>query len=625
MRRSGFRGDSELPSYLAGTLLLRGRIRFLFSAVLISGYLLVGPRVLDTLGYTTNVVIGPVVLLLAWMWGSRVGVAAALVGVSLNSYWAIEAGAVGFASGPRLVEATVISLTALVIGQIGQILERALGARYAADRAYSALEEAARDRMLSITDQVPVGLYRSTPEGRISGGNDALMRILGFEDRKAMLKTNARDHYVRPEDRDRQLGSDTGDDEAWREFELRKADGSVIWVRDWARAVRDESGNLLYFDGVLEDITEQRVVAERFRAAFEDSPIGMTISGVDGRMIKGNAAVADLLGRPLEELEGIHFSEYSFDDEMETTRAALAALAAGEVVRYEKRLLRPDGSVVWALISLAPIEDGSDEPDFISHVVDVTDRRRAQEALENLVRSKDELIASVSHELRTPLTVVQGLAQELDSSWLTFTVPEQKEFIGLIAQQSGEVAHIVEDLLVAARADIGKLPIYGKSIDLLDEVNNSLATVPDLNVTVSRVGKATPTAFADGTRVRQILRNLLSNAQRYGGENVSVRCGVTAGMAWAEVADDGAGIPNAEVTKVFEPYQRAHNADGQPLSVGLGLTVSLRLAELMGGALSYRYEAGQAIFRLALPEAGTVHAKPAAGVSKAAAALAADT
>ena len=85
------------------------------------------------------------------------------------------------------------------------------------------------------------------------------MRMLGFEDRQAMLQTNVWDHYVRSEDRRLQLEAAGKAASAWREYQLRRADGEVIWVRDWAVAVPDGSGGVLHFDGVLEDITERRI------------------------------------------------------------------------------------------------------------------------------------------------------------------------------------------------------------------------------------------------------------------------------------------------------------------------------------------------------------------------------
>jgi PAS domain S-box-containing protein len=584
------------------------------SIVLVALYLAATPWLITSIGYS-NAVVAPVALILAWMWGRAAGAALAMAASVANFYWAEFLGSSGGSTPVVVVDVLAITAVAALVGHIGMVLEHALGARARSDQAYTALEVAARERMLTITDQVPVGLYRTTPDGKIMGGNDALIRILGYADRKALLDANVWDHYVRAKDRRQQMETpDTGEG-SWREFELRKADGTRIWVRDWARGVLASDGEAGHFDGVLEDITEKRTANERFRAAFEEAPIGMTISGVDGRMVKGNLAAAELLGRTLEELEGLQASEYSHEDDSEKTTAALEKLAEGQTVRYEKRLRRPDGSVIWALVTHAPIYEGEGSlKHFISHVIDITERHQAGEALENLVRSKDELIASVSHELRTPLTVVHGLAQELEEGWLAFSVPEQKEFIGLIAQQSAEVAHIVEDLLVAARADIGMLPIHVESVDLLDQVEKTLSAVPELEVEITRAGDMTPAAFADGPRVRQIVRNLLSNAQRYGGPVVTVRCGASGSVAWIEVADDGDGVPEEDKARIFEPYRRAHNAEGQPSSVGLGLTVSMKLAELMGGSLGYRHEPGATIFRLELPGAGSVHVATAAAI-----------
>ncbi len=582
---------------------MRGRTRLQWTATLLIGQVVVGLAVQQALGHHSNAVIAPFAFVVAWMWGSVPGAAHGLVSASLN---VLATGWMGLERNvwwSITLDATAIAVTAYLIGHIAKSLERALGARA---RAVDELEAQANERMLTITDQVPIGLYRTTPAGEIIGGNDALMRILGFHDKESMLATNVWDHYVDSADRSTRLRNYTAGEEAWNEFSLRRADGASRWVRDWAIAVLDDDGDPIHFDGVLEDITEKHLADERFRAAFEDSPYGMTISRADGYLVRGNAALADLLGLPLEDLTHIHFSKFTYDEEMGITPAALEKAAAGEVVRYEKRLKRADGTYLWAMITLAPIHDDREPRLFISHVMDVTERRKVREALENLVRSKDELIASVSHELRTPLTVVHGLAQELDSNWMSFTVPEQKEFIGMIAQQSAEVAHIVEDLLVAARADIGKLPIHPTQLDLRDEVSAALASVPDLDADLIPANGSVPRAFADPNRVRQILRNLLANASRYGGPQVQVRYG-EAERAWLEVADNGTGIPPSEVAKIFEPYERAHNAAGQPMSVGLGLTVSRTLAELMGGSLDYRFSDGWSVFRLELPVPGAVH------------------
>ncbi len=227
------------------------------------------------------------------------------------------------------------------------------------------------------------------------------------------------------------------------------------------------------------------------------------------------------------------------------------------------------------------------------------ERQAAYEKLEQLVRSKDEFIASVSHELRTPLTVVVGLANEMKEGFGQFTDDELREFIGLVAGQGNEVANIVEDLLVIARADIDRITVLPESVDLVAHVRAVFAGLEqeeELNI----IGQTPPT-WCDPGRLRQIIRNLLTNAVRYGGERVRVELGVMGDHARLEVCDDGPGIGEQDQDRVFEAYHRAHDRRGQPASVGLGLTVSKRLAELMGGNLAYYRRDGWSVFALSLP------------------------
>lgn len=227
------------------------------------------------------------------------------------------------------------------------------------------------------------------------------------------------------------------------------------------------------------------------------------------------------------------------------------------------------------------------------------ERQAAYEKLEELIRSKDEFIASVSHELRTPLTVVVGLANEMKEGFGKFTSDELSEFIGLIAGQGNEVANIVEDLLVIARADIDRISVLPESVDLAAHVKAVFAGLEQQDDLVI-VGQ-TPSAWCDPGRLRQIIRNLLTNAVRYGGERVRVELGVLGDHARLEVCDNGPGIELQEAGRVFEAYHRAHHRLGQPASVGLGLTVSKRLAELMDGDLTYYRRDGWSVFSLSLP------------------------
>lgn len=229
------------------------------------------------------------------------------------------------------------------------------------------------------------------------------------------------------------------------------------------------------------------------------------------------------------------------------------------------------------------------------------ERRDAKGKLEELLAAKDEFIASVSHEVRTPLTAVLGFAHELDEQNAKFSDEERADLIGLIASQSQEVANIVDDLLTAARAEAGTIVIAPELLSARGIVGEVLASHSgrvdfsmdeDLDI------------WADGGRVRQILRNLLTNAERYGGNVVKIHLRKAGDRAQIEVRDNGEGVPRHLQDHVFEPYARAKNSATQPASVGLGLSVARQLAQLMDGDLKLGQVDGWTVFTLTLPAGG---------------------
>jgi signal transduction histidine kinase len=267
----------------------------------------------------------------------------------------------------------------------------------------------------------------------------------------------------------------------------------------------------------------------------------------------------------------------------------------------EKRYVKADGTVIWARVGLSMVSDHHGKPSYlIAQVEDVTERREQRERLEDLVRSKDEFVASVSHELRTPLTAVVGSTQLLREND-GLSDEDKAELVDLLASQSMEVANIVEDLLVAARSDIGTVAVSPRLFSLTEAVNSVVAALPAPDRLRVRVDEIPETAWADPARVRQILRNLLSNAVRYGGSHITVRSATGDSCVRLEVCDDGPQIPPDYQARIFEPYERAHEAGSQPSSVGLGLTISRQLARLMDGDLGYRWTYGQSVFVLDLP------------------------
>jgi signal transduction histidine kinase len=173
----------------------------------------------------------------------------------------------------------------------------------------------------------------------------------------------------------------------------------------------------------------------------------------------------------------------------------------------------------------------------------------------------------------------------------------------LIVEQSTEAAAIIDDLLVAARADIDTIRIHAEPVDIRAEFECVLRTLPAEVAGRVELPATTALAVGDRLRVRQILRNLVGNAYKYGGPHVGVEITQSESVVDVLVTDDGPGVIPEEQVRLFDPFFRGSTSANQTQSIGLGLTVSRRLARLMGGDLAYQPGNGGSAFRLTLPRA----------------------
>lgn len=227
------------------------------------------------------------------------------------------------------------------------------------------------------------------------------------------------------------------------------------------------------------------------------------------------------------------------------------------------------------------------------------EREAAREGLQELAEAKDRFIATVSHELRTPLAAVVGFSGELATGLDSYSHEEIVEMVALISSQSIEVAQLVDDLLTAERAASGNLTLRLEAIDLLEETR-SVAESLRAGFTLDAESPSVE-VWADNLRTRQIVRNLLTNALRYGGPTVRIEVTARDELAVLSVADDGAGVRGIDAERIFDPYYRSSSGEAKPDSVGLGLAVARQLARLMGGDVVYKRRKGWTVFELVLP------------------------
>ncbi|HSJ85368.1 MAG TPA: HAMP domain-containing sensor histidine kinase [Acidimicrobiia bacterium] len=321
------------------------------------------------------------------------------------------------------------------------------------------------------------------------------------------------------------------------------------------------------------------------------------------RIVAANPAAVAVVGLPLDELIGpidpmivnvgaekgwLTQLEAVWNGEPEAHAAYTASTFDGQTYDAES-------------ILAAPVIDG--EPDFsraVLTLIDVTSHRNEERRMSDLVRAKNQFLASVSHEIRTPLTAILGFSRILEDD-PTLEEDDRRLMVASIVQHSQEVADLVEDLLVAARADMGQIEVANTTFDVVTQIATTLRAGGSFTTDVTvESGPAPIRALGDPTRLRQIVRNLLTNAERYGGSVVTIHISKVDNRVLVAVADDGPGLPRHEWDKVFEPYHRGHQTPGRPGSVGIGLAISRQLAELMGGTLTYTRGQRRSVFLLTL-------------------------
>lgn len=236
----------------------------------------------------------------------------------------------------------------------------------------------------------------------------------------------------------------------------------------------------------------------------------------------------------------------------------------------------------------------------------VMKRRRERERLlgeleqqRAVIASKDEFVTNLSHELRTPLTGVYGFALALDEGALD-DAATAKELTGLIVSEATDLSRMVDDLITAGQIETGNVALMVEELGLDPEIETVIDPFLRTGATI-RFTETEATGIVDRQRFRQILRNLVSNAVKHGGPNIEIFGEQGVGVVSVFVMDDGDGIDDSRLTRLFDRYQ---HEGAEPLlqgSVGLGLAIARSLALGMGGDLTYTRTSGLTYFVLRVP------------------------
>ncbi|CCQ74339.1 PAS domain S-box protein [Magnetospira sp. QH-2] len=352
---------------------------------------------------------------------------------------------------------------------------------------------------------------------------------------------------------------------------------------------------------------------QRLRMIFEAAADAIVTIDEKGTILAANSASASMFGYELKDLVGQNVSLLMPEPDRSRHDEYLAAYqrtGKASVIgrRREVTGCHADGTEFPVELSVSEIET-PDGHIFTGIVSDITERQQAarslmeaKEAADKANAAKTDFLSSMSHELRTPMNAVLGFARLLESSKREPLSDKQKSHVSHIVKSGQHLLELINEVLDLARIEAGKLALSVEAFDPKELIEDTLALVADMavrhKVTLEDQTCVSPLPVieADYTRLKQVLLNLLSNAVKYNVEEGRVIFSVSVlDEEWVriQVSDTGRGIPEERQQSLFLPFERLGAENSHVEGSGVGLSITKRLVEHMGGAIGFKSVEGE--------------------------------
>lgn len=467
-------------------------------------------------------------------------------------------------------------------------------------------------RFTELFETLQEGVYFSTPEGKLLDANAALVRVLGYEDKEELLRLDPT-----------ALNADSGqspvlgrsaDDQGGvrtREITLRRKDGSAAAFVDTSRAVWDQSGKIVRYQGTLVDVTEQRRMERALRQQqefqrrlLESFPDLILVIDLNETYSFVSSRIRDLLGYTQEELLGKKVEEQIQSAEL---LALVRALMVGKINfdSCDCQARHRDGRWRRVRASASPLlNDKGQVTGVIVSVRDITLEKKLEEQIIQSERlaAMGQMIGGFAHELNNPLTSILGMSELL----LDSPLPEApRKQLDILQQQARRAVEIVQNLTYFSRP-----PSPGRSaIDVGELVQRTLDlhaySLRKNNITVDFLrDSAMPSVTADAHQLMQVFLNLILNSEqaiRQVRDRGTLRIRLEKGTNSVAVIfqDDGPGIPPEILPNIFDPFYTTKRP-GRGTGLGLSICKAI-LREHNGNVEAASGPGGGAVFTVTLP------------------------
>lgn len=443
-------------------------------------------------------------------------------------------------------------------------------------------------------------------EGRLQEVNRAWQAMVGRG--QAQLRGRPLDEFLEPADLTfaRLMAWGERGEGGIREVRLRDAEGQLVWGRLGVTLNRDSLGAPRFVTCMVEDVTALKVAeAARYEATreletvMESVPDLLYVLDLDGRLVRWNAPLVRVTGRPAEELDHLDALELFVPEDRAQVAEGIERAHARGYAEAEGRLMTGDGQAIPYHFTGVPFKDRSGRVMGLAGMGrDISELKRRDDLLRSQVqrlaelnRLKSDFVSTVTHELRAPLTTILGYAEFLEDEFGGPLSDEQRKFVHQIEASSRRLDYLISDLLDSARLEAETFRLHVGLADFTETVREITESLePQLQAARLAIELDLPPdpmlGRMDAKRVGQVLFNLLTNAIKFSAPGTRIR--LSAQLRRSEltcrIQDEGPGIASEDIPRLFQRFSQLESGK-QRRGTGLGLSISKAIVEAHGGTI----------------------------------------